>query len=52
MLKAMDDHHRPLLVIFSLVMFLASATEAADIFLEWNVTMDWTIKPVETDQLV
>lgn len=45
-------HHSPFLILHFLLIFIASSTEAADIFLEWNVALDWTIKPVSTNQPV
>ena len=51
--KAMADHqHHPFLIIFAFVILFSSATEAADIFLEWDVAFNWDIKPVGTDQPV
>ncbi|KAJ0967238.1 hypothetical protein J5N97_024155 [Dioscorea zingiberensis] len=35
-----------------MLVFLSFGTDAADIFLEWNVSLDWNIKPITIDQPV
>ncbi|XP_021690259.2 monocopper oxidase-like protein SKU5 [Hevea brasiliensis] len=45
-------HHRGLAVFIKLLVVLVARANGADILLEWNVSLDTTIKPISVDQPV
>ncbi|XP_020262188.1 monocopper oxidase-like protein SKS1, partial [Asparagus officinalis] len=48
----MGDRCGSFLIFCSFIALFGSSTEAADIFLEWDVAFNWTIAPANTDQPV
>lgn len=42
----------PLLIVWVVALFLLQVTNGAEIFLEWHVALNTTIKPVSVDQPV